>query len=237
MHKKRARLLSLLLVGALLLGLYPVPGRAEASPPPQATQTDITESPPENEAAPSTEPDIGPPQPPADSETEEPTRQPAEEAPPTPAEEPAQEPTQAPSEKPNALSLLEAMAQNGYAYVLTSPVPLYATEELTLPLATIAQETAVLLVHRLTAGDTVAEVWLLNEAYELVVAYVSTASLPETALTGPEVDALAQTLLSALAADASAIECDSSVSSSASGSRLSSSICTEPPSVSEALQL
>lgn len=95
------------------------------------------------------------------------------------------------------------MAQNGYAYVLTPPVPLYATEELTLPLAAIAQETAVLLVHRLTAGDTVAEVWLLNEAYELVVAYVPTASLPETALTGPEVDALAQTLLSALAADAS----------------------------------
>ena len=95
------------------------------------------------------------------------------------------------------------MAQNGYAYVLTSPVPLYATEELTLPLAAIAQETVVLLVHRLTAGDTVAEVWLLNEAYELVVAYVSTASLPETALTGPEVDVLAQTLLSALAEDAS----------------------------------
>lgn len=203
MHKKRTRLLSLLLVGALLLGLYPVPGLAEASPPPQATQTDITESPPENEAAPSTEPDIGPPQPPADSETEEPTRQPTEEAPPTPAEEPTQEPTQAPSEKPNALSWREAMAQNGYAYVLTPPVPLYATEELTLPLAAIAQETAVLLVHRLTAGDTVAEVWLLNEAYELVVAYVPTASLPETALTGPEVDALAQTLLSALAADAS----------------------------------
>lgn len=203
MHKKRTRLLSLLLVGALLLGLYPVPGLAETSPPPQATQTDITESPPENEAAPSTEPDTGPQQPPADSETEEPTRQPTEEAPPTPAEEPTQEPTQAPSEKPNALSLWEAMAQNGYAYVLTPPVPLYATEELTLPLAAIAQEMAVLLVHRLTAGDTVAEVWLLNEAYELVVAYVSTASLPETALTGPEVDALAQTLLSALAADAS----------------------------------
>ena len=195
MHKKRTRLLSLLLVGALLLGLYPLPGLAEASPPPQATQTDITESPPENEAAPSTEPDTGPPQPPADSETEE--------ALPTPAEEPAQEPTQAPSEKPNALSWREAMAQNGYAYVLTPPVPLYATEELTLPLAAIAQETAVLLVHRLTAGDTVAEVWLLNEAYELVVAYVSTASLPEIALTGLEVDALAQTLLSALAADAS----------------------------------
>ena len=203
MHKKRTRLLSLLLVGALLLGLYPLPGLAEASPPPQATQTDITESPPENEAAPNTEPDTGPPQPPVDSETEEPTRPPTEEAPPTPAEEPAQEPTQAPSEKPNALSWREAMAQNGYAYVLTPPVPLYATEELTLPLAAIAQETAVLLVHRLTAGDTVAEVWLLNEAYELVVAYVSTASLPETALTGPEVDALAQTLLSALAADAS----------------------------------
>ena len=203
MHKKRTRLLSLLLVGALLLGLYPLPGLAEASPPPQATQTDITESPPENEAAPNTEPDTGPPQPPVDSETEEPTRPPTEEAPPTPAEEPAQEPTQAPSEKPNALSWREAMAQNGYAYVLTPPVPLYATEELTLPLAAIAQETAVLLVHRLTAGDTVAEVWLLNEAYELLVAYVSTASLPETALTGPEVDALAQTLLSALAADAS----------------------------------
>ena len=207
MHKKRTRLLSLLLVGALLLGLYPVPGLAEASPPPQATQTDITESPPENEAAPSTEPDTGPQQPPADSETEEPTRQPTEEAPPTPAEEPVQEstqvPSQVPSENPAMLSLLEAMAQNGYAYVLTSPVPLYATEELTLPLAAIAQETAVLLVHRLTAGDTVAEVWLLNEAYELVVAYVSTASLPETALTGPEVDVLAQTLLSALAADAS----------------------------------
>ena len=203
MHKKRTRLLSLLLVGALLLGLYPLPGLAETSPPPQATQTDITESPPENEAAPSTEPDTGPQQPPADSETEEPTRQPTEEAPPTPAEEPVQEPTQAPSEYPDALSLLEAMAQNGYAYVLTPPVPLYATEELTLPLAAIAQETAVLLVHRLTAGDTVAEVWLLNEAYELVVAYVSTASLPETALTGQEVDVLAQTLLSALAADAS----------------------------------
>ena len=203
MHKKRTRLLSLLLVGMLLLGLYPVPGLVEASPPPQATQTDITESPPENEAAPSTEPDTGSLQPPVDSETEEPTRQPAEEAPPTPAEEPAQEPTQVPSEKPNALSWREAMAQNGYAYVLTPPVPLYATEELTLPLAAIAQETAVLLVHRLTAGDTVAEVWLLNEAYELVEAYVSTASLPETALTGPEVDALAQTLLSALAADAS----------------------------------
>ena len=71
MHKKRTRLLSLLLVGALLLGLYPLPGLAETSPPPQATQTDITESPPENEAAPSTEPDTGPPQPPADSETEE----------------------------------------------------------------------------------------------------------------------------------------------------------------------
>lgn len=42
MHKKPTRLLSLLLVGALLLGLYPVPGLAEASPPPQATQTDIT---------------------------------------------------------------------------------------------------------------------------------------------------------------------------------------------------
>ena len=195
MHKKRTKLLSLLLVGALLLGLYPVPGLAEASSPSQATQTDITESPPENEAAPSTEPDTGPPQPPADSETEE--------APPTPAEEPAQEPTQAPSEKPNTFSWREAMAQNGYAYVLTSPVPLYATEELTLPLAAIAQETVVLLVHRLTAGDTVAEVWLLNEAYELVVAYVSTASLPETALTGPEVDVLAQTLLSALAEDAS----------------------------------
>ncbi len=203
MHKKRTRLLSLLLVGALLLGLYPLPGLAETSPPPQATQTDITESPPENEAAPSTEPDTGSLQPPVDSETEEPARQPTEEAPPTPAEEPAQEPTQAPSEKPNALSWREAMAQNGYAYVLTPPVPLYATEELTLPLAAIAQETAVLLVHRLTAGDTVAEVWLLNEAYELVVAYVSTASLPETALTGPEVDVLAQTLLSALAADAS----------------------------------
>lgn len=203
MHKKRTRLLSLLLVGALFLGLYPVPGMAEASPLLQATQTDITESPPENEAAPSMEPDTGPLQPPVDSETEEPTRQPAEEAPPTPAEEPTQEPTQAPSEKPNALSWREAMAQNGYAYVLTPPVPLYATEELTLPLAAIAQETAVLLVHRLTARDTVAEVWLLNEAYELVVAYVSTASLPETALTGPEVDALAQTLLSALAEDAS----------------------------------
>ena len=91
MHKKRTRLLSLLLVGALLLGLYPLPGLAEASPSPQATQTDITESPPENEAAPSMEPDTGPLQPPADSETEEPTRQPTEEAPPTPAEEPAQE--------------------------------------------------------------------------------------------------------------------------------------------------
>ena len=207
MHKKRTKLLSLLLVGALFLGLYPVPGMAEASPLLQATQTDITESPPENEAAPSTEPDTGPQQPPADSETEEPTRHPTEETPPTPAEEPVQVPTQAPSqvpsENPAMLSLLETMAQNGYAYVLTPPVPLYATEELTLPLAAIAQETAVLLVHRLTAGDTVAEVWLLNEAYELVVAYVSTASLPETALTGPEVDALAQTLLSALAADAS----------------------------------
>ena len=137
MHKKRTRLLSLLLVGALLLGLYPLPGLAETSPPPQATQTDITESPPENEAAPSTEPDTGPQQPPADSETEEPTRQPTEETPPTPAEEPVQEPTQVPSqvpsENPAMLSLLEAMAQNGYAYVLTPPVPLYATEELTLP--------------------------------------------------------------------------------------------------------
>ena len=30
MHKKRTRLLSLLLVGALLLGLYPLPGLAYA---------------------------------------------------------------------------------------------------------------------------------------------------------------------------------------------------------------
>lgn len=82
------------------------------------------------------------------------------------------------------------MAQHGYAYVLAAAIPLYAAQDLAEPAYCMAQETAVLLVHRLVP-EGFAEVWLLNESYGLITAYTAVDALPEAALSDQEVAALA----------------------------------------------
>ena len=131
--------------------------------------------------------------------TQEPTQPPAQaptEAPPASTEEPA--PTDV---VPLPLSLQDAMAQRGYAYVLAAAIPLYAAQDLAEPAYCMTQETAVLLVHRLVPEEGFAEVWLLNESYELITAYTAVDALPEAALSDQEVAALAGERPSALTAD------------------------------------
>ena len=121
------------------------------------------------------------PQPP----TEEPTSVPEAEAP-----SPAPETVPAQTGEPLPLSLQDAMAQRGFAYVLAAAIPLYAAQDLAEPAYCMAQETAVLLVHRLVP-EGFAEVWLLNESYGLITAYTAVDALPEAALSDQEVAALA----------------------------------------------
>ena len=120
--------------------------------PTQEPMPEPTEAPPETAL---------PTQPP----TEEPTSVPEAEAP-----SPAPETVPAQTGEPLPFSLQDAMAQRGYAYVLAAAIPLYAAQDLAEPAYCMAQETAVLLVHRLAPEEGFAEVWLLNESYELITA-------------------------------------------------------------------
>ena len=215
-HKPRTRLAAMLLACLLLC---PSPGRSEAAIPTEETVESQTQesvqkpaATPAEEAAQEVEPTEAPALP-----TEEPMPE-STEAPPAetalPTQEPTQPPAQAPTEAPPAsteepaptdvvplpLSLQDAMAQRGYAYVLAAAIPLYAAQDLAEPAYCMAQETAVLLVHRLVP-ERFAEVWLLNESYELLTAYTAVDALPEAALSDQEVAALAGERPSALTAD------------------------------------
>ena len=181
--------------------------------PTEEPMPESTEAPPAEEAAQEVEPTEAPALP-----TEEPMPEPTE-APPAetalPTQEPTQPPAQAPTEAPPAsteepaptdvvplpLSLQDAMAQRGYAYVLAAAIPLYAAQDLAEPAYCMTQETAVLLVHRFAPEEGFAEVWLLNESYELITAYTAVDALPEAALSDQEVAALAGERPSALTAD------------------------------------
>ena len=226
-HKPRTRLAALLLACLLLC---PTPGRSEAAvqtdvPVPQEAAIPAEETlesqetmqepaaTPAEEAAQEVEPTEAPALP-----TEEPMPE-STEAPPAetalPTQEPTQPPAQAPTEAPPAsteepaptdvvplpLSLQDAMAQRGYAYVLAAAIPLYAAQDLAEPAYCMTQETAVLLVHRFAPEEGFAEVWLLNERYELTTAYTAVDALPEAALSDQEVAALAGERPSALTAD------------------------------------
>ena len=187
----------------------PMPEPTEAPPAEETAQeVEPTEAPALPTQEPMPEPTEAPP------ETALPTQPPAQaptEAPQSPTEEPTSVPeAEAPSPAPETvpaqtgetlpLSLQDAMAQRGYAYVLAAAIPLYAAQDLAEPAYCMAQETAVLLVHRLVP-ERFAEVWLLNESYELITAYTAVDALPEAALSDQEVAALAGERPSALTAD------------------------------------
>ncbi len=226
-HKPHTRLAAMLLACLLLC---PSPGRSEAAvqtdvPVPQeaaipAEETlELQETVQEPAATPAEEAvqEVTPTEAPA-LPTQEPMPE-STEAPPAetalPTQEPTQPPAQAPTEAPPAsteepaptdvvplpLSLQDAMAQRGYAYVLAAAIPLYAVQDLAEPAYCMAQETAVLLVHRFAPEEGFAEVWLLNESYELTTAYTAVDALPEAALSDQEVAALAGERPSALTAD------------------------------------
>ena len=224
-HKPRTRLAAMLLVCLLLC---PSPGRSEAAvqtdvPVPQEAAIPAEEAaqevkPTEAPALPTQEPMPELTEaPPAETElpTQEPTQPPAQaptEAPQPPTEEPTSVPeAEAPSPAPETvpvqtgeplpLSLQDAMAQRGYAYVLAAAIPLYAAQDLAEPAYCMTQETAVLLVHRFAPEEGFAEVWLLNESYELTTAYTAVDALPEAALSDQEVAALAGERPSDLTAD------------------------------------
>ena len=187
----------------------PMPEPTEAPPAEETAQeVEPTEAPALPTEEPMPEPTEAPP------ETALPTQPPAQaptEAPQSPTEEPTSVPeAEAPSPAPETvpaqtgetlpLSLQDAMAQHGYAYVLAAAIPLYAAQDLAEPAYCMAQETAVLLVHRLVP-EGFAEVWLLNESYELITAYTAVDALPEASLSDQEVAALAGERPSALTAD------------------------------------
>ena len=227
-HKPRTRLAAMLLACLLLC---PSPGRSEAAIPTEETVESQTQesvqkpaATPAEEAAQEVKPTEAPalptqepmPEPTeAPSETALPTQPPAQaptEAPQSPTEEPTSVPeAEAPSPAPETvpaqtgeplpLSLQDTMAQRGYAYVLAAAIPLYAAQDLAEPAYCMAQETAVLLVRRFAPEEGFAEVWLLNESYELITAYTTVDALPEAALSDQEVSALAGERLSALTAD------------------------------------
>ena len=131
--------------------------------PTQGAMPEPTGAPPAETARPTQPPAQAPteaPQPP----TEEPTSVPEAEAP-----SPAPETVPAQTGEPPPPSLQDALAQRGYAYVLAAAIPLYAAQDLAEPAYCMAQETAVLLVHRLVP-EGFAEVWTLKERYELIPA-------------------------------------------------------------------
>lgn len=162
--------------------------------PTQGAMPEPTGAPPAETALPTQPPAQAPTEAPQ-SPTEEPTSVPEAEAP-----SPAPETVPAQTGETLPLSLQDAVAQHGYAYVLAAAIPLYAAQDLAEPAYCMAQETAVLLVHRLVP-ERFAEVWLLNESYELITAYTAVDALPEAALSDQEVAALAGERPSALTAD------------------------------------
>ena len=162
--------------------------------PTQEPMPEPTEAPPET-ALPTQPPAQAPTEAPQ-SPTEEPTSVPEAEAP-----SPAPETVPAQTGEPLPFSLQDAMAQRGYAYVLAAAIPLYAAQDLAEPAYCMTQETAVLLVRRFAPEEGFAEVWLLNESYELITAYTAVDALPEAALSDQEVAALAGERPSALTAD------------------------------------
>ena len=167
--------------------------------PTEEPMPEPTEAPPAETALPTQEPTQPPAQAPTEAPqppTEEPTSVPEAEAP-----SPAPETVPAQTGEPLPLSLQDAMAQHGYAYVLAAAIPLYAAQDLAEPAYCMTQETAVLLVHRFAPEEGFAEVWLLNESYELTTAYTAVDALPEAALSDQEVAALAGERPSALTAD------------------------------------
>ena len=167
--------------------------------PTQEPMPEPTEAPPAETELPTQEPTQPPAQAPTEAPqppTEEPTSVPEAEAP-----SPAPETVPAQTGEPLPLSLQDAMAQRGYAYVLAAAIPLYAAQDLAEPAYCMTQETAVLLVQRLVPEEGFAEVWLLNESYELTTAYTAVDALPEAALSDQEVAALAGERPSALTAD------------------------------------
>ena len=163
--------------------------------PTQEPMPEPTEAPPAETALPTQPPAQAPTEAPQ-SPTEEPTSVPEAEAP-----SPAPETVPAQTGEPLPFSLQDAMAQRGYAYVLAAAIPLYAAQDLAEPAYCMTQETAVLLVRRFAPEEGFAEVWLLNESYELITAYTTVDALPEAALSDQEVSALAGERLSALTAD------------------------------------
>lgn len=163
--------------------------------PTQGAMPEPNEAPPAETALP-TQPPAQPPTEAPQPPTEEPTSVPETEAP-----SPAPETVPAQTGEPLPLSLQDAMAQRGYAYVLAAAIPLYAAQDLAEPAYCMTQETAVLLVQRLVPEEGFAEVWLLNESYELTTAYTAVDALPEAALSDQEVSALAGERPSALTAD------------------------------------
>lgn len=167
--------------------------------PTQEPMPEPTEAPTAETALPTQEPTQPPAQAPTEvpqPPTEEPTSVPEAEAP-----SPAPETVPAQTGEPLPLSLQDAMAQRGYAYVLAAAIPLYAAQDLAEPAYCMTQETAVLLVRRFAPEEGFAEVWLLNESYELTTAYTAVDALPEAALSDQEVSALAGERPSALTAD------------------------------------
>lgn len=162
--------------------------------PTQEPMPEPTEAPPET-ALPTQPPAQAPTEAPQ-SPTEEPTSVPEAEAP-----SPAPETVPAQTGEPLPLSLQDAMAQRGYAYVLAAAIPLYAAQDLAEPAYCMTQETAVLLVRRFVPEEGFAEVWLLDANYELIAAYTAVDALPEAALSDQEVDALASERPSALTSD------------------------------------
>lgn len=224
-HKPRTRLAAMLLACLLLC---PSPGRSEAAVqtdvpvpqeaampaeeaaqevkpteapalPTQEPMPELTEAPPAETELPTQEPTQPPAQAPTEvpqPPTEEPTSVPEAEAP-----SPAPETVPAQTGEPLPLSLQDAMAQRGYAYVLAAAIPLYAAQDLAEPAYCMTQETAVLLVRRFVPEEGFAEVWLLDANYELIAAYTAVDALPEAALSDQEVDALASERPSALTSD------------------------------------
>lgn len=107
-------------------------------------------------------------------------------------------PENAPEEQAESHAVREALAQNGYAYVLAQgPVPLWRSANMTQGLCfEIAACNSVLLATEYVeqeSGDMV-RVWLMIEEYEVLCGYVFIEVLAGYALTDEDAEALARQL-------------------------------------------
>lgn len=142
---------------------------------------------------------------PAVEATAEPTAEPTAEVTTEPTMEPTIEPTQEPAaepmpEVPVHQTVRDVLAAGGYPYVTGIPMTLYADAELTQPVYTVTGRDAIFMVTGIVEqdGPNSMEVWLLNLDYELIVAYASADTLPDTALSDTDVQTMAQERLSAM---------------------------------------